>query len=91
MSEQETEIGSVMTYYSNIGVAAIDLTGNVKVGDTIIIRGYTTDVEHVIDITTGLDIFIKFSSERSSFFHQLNHIFPCSTMAALFLHVINNK
>ena len=49
MSEQETEIGSVMTYYSNIGVAAIDLTGNVKVGDTIIIRGYTTDVEHVID------------------------------------------
>ena len=48
MSEQETEIGSVMTYYSNIGVAAIDLTGNVKVGDTIIIRGYTTDVEHVI-------------------------------------------
>ena len=49
MSEQETEIGSVMTYYNNIGVAAIDLTGNVKVGDTIIIRGYTTDVEHVID------------------------------------------
>ena len=49
MSEQETEIGSVMTYYSNIGVAAIDLTGNVKVGDTIIIRGHTTDVEHVID------------------------------------------
>ena len=48
MSEQETEIGSVMTYYSNIGVAAIELTGNVKVGDTIIIRGYTTDVEHVI-------------------------------------------
>ena len=49
MSEQETEIGCVMTYYSNIGVAAIELTGNVKVGDTIIIRGYTTDVEHVID------------------------------------------
>ena len=49
MSEQETEIVSVMTYYSNIGVAAIDLTGNVKVGDTIIIRGHTTDVEHVID------------------------------------------
>ena len=49
MNEQKTEVGSVMTYYSNIGVAAIDLTGNVKVGDTIIIRGYTTDVEHVID------------------------------------------
>ena len=45
MSEQETKIGSVMTYYSNIGVAAIDLTDNVKVGDTIIIRGHTTNVE----------------------------------------------
>ena len=49
MSEQETEIGSVMTYYSSIGVAAIELTGNVKVGDKIIFRGYITDLEHVID------------------------------------------
>ena len=49
MSEQETEIGSVMTYYNNIGVVAIELTGNVKVGDTIVIRGQTTDVEQVID------------------------------------------
>ena len=38
-----------MTYYSNIGVAAIDLTGNVKVGDTIIIRGHTTNVEQLLD------------------------------------------
>ena len=49
MSEQETKIGSVMTCYSNIGVAAIDLTGNVKVGDTIIIRGHTTNVEQLLD------------------------------------------
>ena len=49
MSEQETKIGSVMTYYNNIGVAAIDLTGNVKVGDTIIIRGHTTNVEQLLD------------------------------------------
>ena len=39
MSEQETEIGEVMTYYANIGVAAIELTGSVNVGDTIIFRG----------------------------------------------------
>ena len=50
MSEQETEIGEVMTYYANIGVAAIDLTGSVKVGDTIIFRGFTTDMEHKVDI-----------------------------------------
>jgi len=36
-------------------------------------------------------LFIKFLSERSSFFYQLNHVFSCSTMAALFLHIINNK
>ena len=49
MSEQETEIGEVMTYYANIGVAAIELTDSVKVGDTIIFRGLTTDLEHKID------------------------------------------
>ena len=49
MSEQETEIGEVMTYYANIGVAAIDLTGSIKVGDTIIFRGFTTDMEHKVD------------------------------------------
>ena len=38
-----------MTYYANIGVAAIELTGSVKVGDTIIFRGMTTDLEHKID------------------------------------------
>ena len=49
MSEQETEIGEVMTYYANIGVAAIELTGSVKVGDTIIFRGFTTDIEYKVD------------------------------------------
>ena len=49
MSEQETEIGEVMTYYANIGVAAIELTDNVKVGDTIIFRGFTTDLEQKVD------------------------------------------
>ncbi len=49
MSEQETEIGEVMTYYANIGVAAVELSGDVKVGDTIIFRGFTTDLEHKVD------------------------------------------
>ena len=49
MSEQETEIGEVMTYYANIEVAAIELTGSVKVGDTIIFRGFTTDLEYRVD------------------------------------------
>ena len=49
MSEQETEIGEVMTYYANIGVAAVELSGSIKVGDTIIFRGFTTDMEHKVD------------------------------------------
>ena len=49
MSEQETEIGEVMTYYANIWVAAVELSGSVKVGDTIILRGFTTDLEHKVD------------------------------------------
>ena len=49
MDEQETEIGEVMTYYANIGVVAIELTSNVKVGDTIIFRGLTTDLEQKVD------------------------------------------
>jgi len=49
MSEEETEIGEVMTYYANIGVAAIELTGSVKVGDIIIFRGFTTDLELKVD------------------------------------------
>ena len=49
MSEQETEIGEVMTYYANIGVAEIDLTGSIKVGYTIIFRGFTNDMENKVD------------------------------------------
>ena len=49
MDEQETEIGEVMTYYANIGVAAVELSGSVKVGDTIIFRGFTTDLEQKVD------------------------------------------
>ena len=53
MSEQETEIGEVMTYYANIGVAAVELSGSVKVGDTMIFRGFTTDLEKKVD---GMEI-----------------------------------
>ena len=49
MSEQETEIGEVMTYYAYIEVAAVELSGSVKVGDTIIFRGLSTDLEHKVD------------------------------------------
>jgi translation elongation factor EF-1alpha len=45
----EEEIGRVRDYFARIGVAGIDLTGKLKVGDTIHIHGHTTDITQVVD------------------------------------------
>ncbi|MEM3091450.1 MAG: translation elongation factor-like protein, partial [Candidatus Pacearchaeota archaeon] len=41
----EKEIGRVSGYFSHVGVAAIKLSGNLKVGDKIRIKGHTTNLE----------------------------------------------
>ena len=41
----EKEIGRVSGYFSHVEVAAIKLSGVLKVGDTIHIKGHTTDFE----------------------------------------------
>ena len=41
----EKEIGTISTYFSNVGVAAIKLSGKLKVGDSVHIKGHTTDFE----------------------------------------------
>ena len=46
---EEVEIGRVNDYFAHIGVAGIDLTGPLKVGDRIRIRGHTTDMEFVVE------------------------------------------
>ncbi len=38
-------IGEVFSYYSNIGVAAIKLSSDLKIGDVIKIEGHTTNFE----------------------------------------------
>lgn len=45
----EELIGRVSDYFGKIGVAAIELTGNLKVGDKIHIKGHTTDFEQTVD------------------------------------------
>ena len=40
---EEIEVGIVRHYFSKIGVAAIDLKKGLAVGDTIHIKGATTD------------------------------------------------
>ena len=46
---QEEEIGRVMDYFARIGVAGIDLTGPLRVGDRIHIKGHTTDFEQAVE------------------------------------------
>jgi putative protease len=46
---EEVEVGRVSDYFARIGVAGIDLTGTLRVGDRIHIRGHTTDLEQVVE------------------------------------------
>ena len=45
----EEEIVRVRDYFARISVAGIELTGKLKVGDTIHIHGHTTDITQVVD------------------------------------------
>jgi len=54
MPEEKTtiegdKIGKISHYFSHIGVAVIDLTGDLKVGDKIRIKGTTTDFEQEVN------------------------------------------
>ncbi|MEM4268046.1 MAG: translation elongation factor-like protein [Candidatus Woesearchaeota archaeon] len=42
-------IGKVVHFYSKIGVAVIELTDNLKIGDRIRIKGHTTDFEQPVE------------------------------------------
>ena len=46
---KEKEIGVVSSYFSHVDVAAIKLSGKLKVGDKVHLKGYTTDFETEID------------------------------------------
>jgi len=45
----ELEIGKVTGFFARPMVAGIDLIGALKVGDTIHIKGHTTDLTLVVD------------------------------------------
>ena len=42
---KEKEIGRVSSYFSHVNVAAIKLSGKLKVGDKVHVKGATTDFE----------------------------------------------
>ena len=45
----EVEIGKVSDFFAHPVVAGIELTGSLKVGDRIHIKGHTTDLELAVD------------------------------------------
>ncbi len=46
---KEKQIGKVSSYFSHVEVAAIKLSGALKVGDKIHIKGHTSDFEQKVD------------------------------------------
>ena len=45
----EERVGIVKDYFAKVGVAGIDLEGTLRVGDTIHIKGHTTDLEQAVE------------------------------------------
>ena len=45
----EDSIGIVSHYFSNLSVAAVSLTAPLQVGETIHVRGHTTDFVQTVD------------------------------------------
>jgi peptide subunit release factor RF-3 len=45
----ETKLGEVDDFFGKVGVAAFKIESEIKVGDTIHIKGHTTDLTQVLD------------------------------------------
>ena len=48
MSKSLEKVGEITHYFTRIGVAVIDLTGSIKMGDRIAIKGMTTNFEMTV-------------------------------------------
>ena len=46
---KEKEIGIISGYFSHVGVASIKLSGKLKIGERVHIKGFTTDFEQEVD------------------------------------------
>lgn len=49
LSEELQEVGKVSHFFTKISVAVIELTATISVGDRILIKGPTTNLEQTID------------------------------------------
>lgn len=46
---QEKEIGKITHYYGNISVGIIELSDTLKVGESVHIKGYSSDFTQTVD------------------------------------------
>ncbi len=46
---EEMQVGRVTHYYTKIGVAIIDVSGSIKVGNELHIKGHTTDLRQKVE------------------------------------------
>ena len=79
----EVEVGKITHYFSKIGVAAIEMTQDaLKVGDTVHIRGHTSDFLQTIDsmqidgqpvdeVTAGQSVAIRVDQHAREHDHVL--------------------
>ena len=67
----DEQIGHVSAYYSKIGVAAIELTATLSVGEKIKVKGATTDFE--IEVTS-MQIDHEVVDEPQGLAHQVHHL-----------------
>lgn len=49
MKNMEKEIGEVSTYFSHVDVAAVKLSGSLKLGQKVRFKGNTTNFEQEVD------------------------------------------
>lgn len=49
MSEELQEVGKVTHFFTNISVAVVELKASISVGDRILIKGPTTNLEQTVE------------------------------------------
>jgi translation initiation factor IF-2 len=45
---EEQEVGTVVDFFAKVNVAGIQMTGRLAVGDTIHVKGHTTDFQQTV-------------------------------------------
>jgi selenocysteine-specific translation elongation factor len=59
---EEMRIGEVSDFFARPVVAGIHLTGELKIGDNIHLKGYTTDLELVVESMQIQNVDVKQAS-----------------------------